>query len=103
MRRTFLFNAEGRPVSALIAKEQFESAFKIGLKIEVLRVLDLMPYALVERGERGIVAQIDEDSGQVWIKLELFHAGLCDYDNHIWLMPFDTDDILDGICCISGT
>ena len=52
---------------------------KIGDNIETVRAINLEPDAIIERGERGKVIDIDENVfGQtgVWIKLKKLHTGL---------------------------
>jgi hypothetical protein len=53
--------------------------------------IDLTPHATIEAGERGTVYCIDQDTGEVWIRLDTFHPGLCDWDNCIWLNEYTED------------
>jgi hypothetical protein len=59
----------------------------------VTKDIDLRPYALVKKGEKGIVSRIDPDC--IFIRMDTIHPHLTAY-NEIWVLE-DCDDVLECI------
>lgn len=58
---------------------------KKGERVELLDDCDYFPYTYVCAGERGSVAHVNEQTGEVDVLLDTPHPGLA--DNCIWLLP----------------
>jgi hypothetical protein len=101
MKRAFVRATDGHLVSELVPLNT-PNVFQIGDRIVATRPLDLGYYAQIERGEQGTVEYIDEHTGFVEILMDKLHRGLFEYGNCIWLEPFGTEDILDGIMCVAA-
>jgi hypothetical protein len=96
MKRAFVMTADRHLVSEMVAKDT-PSVIHIGDRISVTRPLDLLPHALVDTGEQGTIDFVDASTGWCEVLMDTVHRGLHDWFNHIWLEPFGTEDILDGI------
>jgi hypothetical protein len=86
----------------LLSVRGIDPRFTVGTRIIVHTDIDLSPYTVVLRGERGTVAYVDEGTGNTDIQLDRIHPGLHTWDNCIWIIPCaDTSDILNSIslCC----
>lgn len=77
--------------------------FIIGDYIEVQSDIDLGPHGIIVRGEGGTVVAHDMVSGEVWIRLYLFHKGLAEYDNEMWLTPPYSDLAEASMTCTRTT
>lgn len=100
MKNAFVTCADGSLASAIIPNRQ-ESALVLGTRIVVTRPLDLGYAAWIEVGEMGTVDFIDAATGLCEILLDVWHRGLDRWDNHMWLEPFGTEDIVGGVCVIA--
>lgn len=98
MKRAFILTEDYGLASALVSDET-RDVLNLGSRITITRPLDLGYDALIESGEQGTVDHIDPVSGMVEVLLDLIHRGLAAWDNHMWLEPFGTDDIIDGVAC----
>jgi hypothetical protein len=96
MKRAFVITSGGTLISALVPMNT-PDALTLGHRITVTRPLDLGLGAQIETGETGTVDHIDASTGLVEILMDMWHRGLQRWDNHMWLEPYGTDDILDGI------
>lgn len=100
MRYAFELNAAGLPASVRLTDDgtlHAAPAFHVGQRIELLRGVNLDPYAHLAAGERGVVASVDPDTGVVDIKMELLHLGLAYWFNCMWLVPFETEELLSAV------
>jgi hypothetical protein len=100
MRPTILVGADKRLTSSLVPKAIPGSDLKLGMKVRVEDAIDLSPHTVVQPGEQGVVAHVDEVDGLVEIKLELLHVGLSEWHNCMWLLPYITEEVLNKITCI---
>jgi hypothetical protein len=66
-------------------------------RIELVRDVDLKPYATLRAGERGVVGRTDGPLGEASVFLEHYHPGLEETANCAWFIPHYTDDILDAV------
>lgn len=78
-------------------------AFTLGTSVRLSRTLDLLPYALFQAGELGIVEHVNGYTGEVDIKMQALHHGLASRANCAWLVPFGTDDILGAFDIVTAT
>lgn len=101
MKRAFII-ANGYGLISAMVSEETPSALSIGNRITATRALDLGYAALIEEGEQGTVDFIDPITGLVEVLMDVVHRGLHLWDNHIWLEPFGTEDILSGIACYAS-
>jgi hypothetical protein len=99
MKRSFVMSDDGHLKSALVCDDMPE-VLGIGSRLLISRLLDLGPDAQIKEGELGTVDYIDPASGLVEVLLDRAHRGLARWDNHMWLEPFGTEDILSGIVCL---
>jgi hypothetical protein len=95
MKRAFAF-ADGQVVSALLPIAT-PDIFKIGDRIGIIKPLYISPDIVIKVGEFGTVDYVNEATGWVEILLDAYHKALAGWDNHLWLEPFGTDDIIGGI------
>jgi hypothetical protein len=63
-----------------------------GTRVSFTERLDLMPHAVIEPGESGIVDYVDQQTGLVEVMLDTTHVGLFEWANHLWLVPFETEE-----------
>jgi hypothetical protein len=96
MKRAFILTSRRHLISAIVP-EHTPGVLNIGDRITTSRLLDLGTYAQIAEGETGTVDHIDAVTGLIEILLDTFHRGLAAWDNHMWLEPFGTDDIIGGI------
>lgn len=96
MKRAFIVNADGRLSSALVSIDT-PNALNIGDRITISRPLDLGHEAEIEKGEQGTVDHIDASTGFTNILMDRLHWGLAPWRNHMWLEPYGTEDIEDGL------
>jgi hypothetical protein len=82
--------------SVLVPKETADAVL-IGTRVSITRDLILCPHATITRGEQGTIDYIDRGSGLVEILMDTHHPGLHPWLNHIWIAPYGSEDILDGI------
>lgn len=114
MKRAFVMTDDCHLASAMVSDDT-RDLLNIGDRIAVSRALDLGYAAQIVAGEQGTIDHIDAHTGTVEVLMDLLHRGLALWDNHIWLEPFGTEDILSGIvlihehwpaetdlCCIGG-
>jgi hypothetical protein len=73
---------------------------EIGDRLYITRLLDIAPDIQIQAGERGTIDYINMTTGFVEVLLDRFHKGLALYDNHMWLEPFGTEDIIGGVVCL---
>ena len=99
MRPTFTMSLDGLLTSDLVPDDA-PNLFQVGDRLCITRLLDIAPDIQIQAGERGTIDFIDAATGFVEILLDAFHKGLARWDNHLWLEPFGTDDILGGIICL---
>jgi hypothetical protein len=64
---------------------------EVGLRLRANEWLDFSPHTVVAPGETGTVDYVDEETGLVEVKLDKLHRGLNEWDNHLWLVPFETE------------
>jgi hypothetical protein len=100
MKRAFIMTDDCHLASAMVAIST-RDVLSIGDRITTTRLLDLGYAAQIAEGEGGTVDHIDASTGLVEILMDLPHRGLHAWHNHMWLEPFGTEDILDGIICVS--
>jgi hypothetical protein len=100
-KRGFVRTAACGLASALVGKDAVD-VVAVGSRITVNRLLDLGVTAQIACGEGGVVDYVEPETNTVWILLDKMHYGLADWQNHIWLVPFDTDDIIGGITFIAS-
>jgi hypothetical protein len=75
-------------------------AVTVGMRVRASDWIDLSPHTLVQPGETGTVDYVDARTGLVEVLMDKHHKGLGDWDNHIWLVPFETEEKhLRAICC----
>lgn len=101
MKRAFVTTANGGLKSALVPAST-QDILRIGSRITTTRMLNL-GVTVIAAGESGTVDFIDLNTGLVEILLDVLHWGLAAWENHMWLEPFGTDDIIDGIACNSSS
>jgi hypothetical protein len=95
MKRAFILTAACGLQSALVPVGT-EDVLSIGDRIITTRALDL-GVAQINAGEGGTIDFIDLASGLVEILMDVVHWGLAAWENHMWLEPYGTEDIIDGI------
>lgn len=95
MKRAFTL-MDGHLVSALVPRNTPEVLF-VGDRITFTLALDMHSYAQIEAGETGTIDFIDATTGCAEVAMDLLHRGLHMWHNHLWLEPFETDDILSGV------
>lgn len=100
MKRAFIMTADCHLASAMVALDT-QDVLGIGDRITTTRLLDLGYAAQIAQGEEGTVDYVDAYTGLVEILMDLPHRGLHAWHNHMWLEPFGTEDIIDGIICVS--
>lgn len=71
--------------------------YHVGGRVILTQDFDLMPYALVREGETGTVVRSEPLTGYAWIKLDTFHRGLVEYENCIWLNPYNTEEFMECV------
>lgn len=76
-------------------------ALQPGLRVRVSRDLDVTPYGRVRAGEHATVTYADHETGEVELVLDVVHDNLRDWRNCLILMPFDTDEWLEGLELVS--
>ena len=96
MKRAFTTDAVGRLSSAMIPSNS-RSALNFGDRIATSRPLDLGYAAQIKEGEHGTVIFTCASTGLVEILMDLQHRGLTPWNNCMWLEPYGTEDIVDGI------
>lgn len=102
MKRAFTLQDSGHLVSDLVPVETLD-ALTINSRITVTRRICISAEIVLMPGEEGTVDHIDATSGLVEVLMDCYHKGLHAWDNHIWLQPFGTDDVIDGIRCVSSS
>lgn len=102
MKRAFVMGAKRHLASALVAPET-RNAIRIGDRICADRLLDLGHGVVIHAGLCGTIDHIDDDTGAAEVLMDSPIPGLREWDNHLLLQPFDTDDILDDLTVSSGT
>jgi hypothetical protein len=100
MKRAFLLSFDGRITSAFVPMNT-PDPLRLGDRITTTRHLDIAPDIQIKSGETGTIDYIDILTGMIEIRLETVYRGLAPWDNHMWLVPYETDDILDGVMCTS--
>lgn len=70
-------------------------AFYTGMRVEFSKAVDFYPSDYIDARERGIVSQVDHESGVVYVLLEGLHMGLG--DNTLTLKPHDDEIALAAI------
>ena len=98
MKRAFILTLDGHLISEMVP-DHTPDVLSIGCRITTSRPLDLGYAAQIEKGESGTVDHVDAATGLIEVLMDTIHRGLSAWDNHIWLEPFGTEDILDGIMC----
>lgn len=96
MKRGFLLATDGHLTSTMVTVGS-KDIFNIGDRVYISRPLDLGYAGLIETGEHGTVDFIDACSGMVEVLMDTYHLGLAPWLNHIWIVPYGTEDILSGI------
>jgi hypothetical protein len=99
MKRAFVRTSTGHLVSALVPINT-PNVLNVGDRVAASRVLDMGYAGKIRRGEQGTVDFIDEHTGTIWILMDINHRGLSEWHNHLWLEPYGTEDIIDGILCV---
>lgn len=94
--RSIVMQSDGHLRSDLIPIGSTHS-LAVGDTLQAERLLEVSDDIVIEIGEQGTVVEVDAATGAVELLMDLFHRGLRDWDNHLLLMPFDTDDILSGL------
>ncbi len=94
--RSITIQSNGQLVSSLIA-DNAEHALTAGVVLQAQRILEISDEIIIQQGEQGTVVEVDVATGAAEVLMDLCHKGLCAWDNHILLMPYDTDDILGGL------
>lgn len=68
--------------------------FQIGDRVEITGEIDLLPYTIVQKGERGTVVYVSDN--QTLIELDTHHHfkhadwhGLGHHENCMWVIPDD--------------
>jgi hypothetical protein len=56
-----------------------------GSRVEFVADVDYEPYATVRAGEQGVVIFRDPYTRENWIKLDMHHPELTEYDNQVWI------------------
>lgn len=100
-KRGFVLTADYGLASDMVARDA-KDVLTVGSRIVVNRLLDIGPNAQIACGENGTVDYVDPETSTVWILMDQMHYGLAEWRNHIWLVPFDTDDILGDITLYAG-
>lgn len=101
-KRGFKANGAFGLVSAIVGSDAAH-AVETGTRVVTTRLIDLGTIAQIACGEGGVVDYVEPETSTVWILMDKVHYGLAGWQNHIWLVPFDTDDIIGGITlCASG-
>lgn len=96
MKKAFVHRADGSLASALIPNRQ-ASALVVGSQIVITRPIDLGYAAQIEAGETGTVDFVCPSTGLCEVLLDVWHRGLDRWDNHMWLEPYGTEDILSSV------
>jgi hypothetical protein len=65
----------------------------IGALVQVIRDIDISPYAMIKVGEFGTVVAFFPDTKEITIELFNYHAGLGLWHNTIWCLWPYIDDI----------
>jgi hypothetical protein len=99
MRQGFIVTADGHIASALLPIGT-PNALHVGGRLTFSRALDLGYAAQIEKGEFATVDFVDTLTGAVEVLMDTVHRGLHAWFNHIWLEPFGTEDILDGVMVV---
>ncbi len=73
------------------------SWLKLGDRIIAVQLIDLSPYTIIKPGERGTVTSVEAGTLYTEIVLDHIHKGLAEWDNHLWLMPEGTPEILTAL------
>lgn len=74
-----------------------ETWFQEGERVVVVREVDLRPITIVRAMERGTVVRVDPCTLYTEVRLDADHKGLRDYDNCLWVLPYDTPEILQAL------
>lgn len=98
MKRAFVISLEGHITSSLVPMNT-EEPFHLGERITVTRLLNIAPDIQIKPGENGTIDYIDILTGALEIRLDIVHRGLAPWDNHLLLVPYETEDIIDGVSC----
>lgn len=90
---------EGEPVDIrrLPPDLPIERALRLGDRVCFEHPVTIVPYTIIEAGERGVIREVGRRSGIVDIRLELLHIGLGEFDNCAWLIPNQTEDWLNAV------
>lgn len=96
MKNAFVVTVSGALASAVIPNRE-RSALNLGDRIVTRRPLDLGYVGIIGAGQMGTVDFVDPKTGLHEILMDVFHKGLFPWDNHMWLEPFGTLDIEDGV------
>lgn len=98
MKLAFARHTGGTLRSALVPLET-PQALNLGDRITATGVWDMGPDARITVGERGVVAHVDPRTGSVEVLMHKKHKGLAQWDNHVLLVPYSTEDILACLTC----
>jgi hypothetical protein len=96
MKRAFVIAQNGHLQSELVPIGT-PDVLRIGDRLTASRVLEAGYGAQIQPGEQGTVDHVDASTGFVEVLMDLLHRGLHEWHNHIWLEPFGTEDIIDGV------
>lgn len=101
LRRLFVVR-EHHLISSLVDDAVSAEVPVVGQRVKALQELNYQPHAVIAAGEQGTIDYINAESGLIEIQMDNYHAGLGEWFNHIWLVPFDSDEVVDDIALIGS-
>lgn len=100
-RQAIVMTQDGGLASAEIAKAGGVSVSK-GQRLRATAPLDFGPYGVVPSGSTGRVTYVNGETGETQVTLDRREPLMDGWHNTFSLMPYETDDILSGLCAGSN-
>jgi hypothetical protein len=92
MRPTFLLNSRLQAVSCFVNKEE-TSGPTVGIRARLVKDFET-PYGQISAGTKGFIDFVDPETGLVSILMEGIEPALLHWNNRLFLVPFETEDLL---------
>ena len=102
MKRAFIIAKNGRLTSAVVRGNATKNTLSIGDRIIITKDIEIGSGVKIGAGARGTVDYIKPVWGFTEILMDDRYKCLDRWDNHFWLEPFDTDELLGSVAHIAN-
>ena len=97
MKRAFQLTEDRHHIVSAIVPRATKDALKLGDRVTLLRTLSLEGGETVPVNSKGTIDDINTDTGALEVLMDKRHTAMDQWDNHLWLEPFDTPEFSEAV------